>query len=383
MFKRIPHLLILILLALPVDSHAQFWNKGFGRMLKKVDAWLEKGQRSGIDTTYQDIPKLNRQVYLGGYGYWQNYNMRLPLYMSPTIQAGAPGVPPWSNYRISAYDTQAELEVGIDWKGLALEIPIPIRNNFTQSYGLAKNGSVWGFRLRYKHMETLKGRRSFDMAEAFGQANIMDEYDRQEYIEWLKSNRIDKNQHDIRTFYAEGYYVLNHKKFSIGAGLYADMVQKKSAGSMLFYGNYFQSNYYSKDVIVDYNQFRTRQFSLGAGYGYNLSLLDGRLVFHASIVPLFSLYTELKHSYKFTNEAHKEKYQELYPQTEPGLFDAVESGDARVRINAFGRFAANYSFDRYIISALINYRHYGYSNNKHLLIRNQDADVQVNLCVRF
>lgn len=375
---------ILLLVVLPSTLSAQFWQKPFGRTLKKIDAWLEKGQRSGIDTTYQDIPKLNRQMYLGGYAYWQNYNMRLPLYMSSVIRNQIPEQPEWSNYRINAYTTQAELELGIDWKGLAIEIPIPLHNNFTASYGLAKNGSVWGFRLRYKHMETLKGRRSFDMPESFGSIQYDDDDTKlQEYINWLKSNKIDKNQHDIRTFYAEGYYVLNHKKFSLSAGLYADMVQKKSAGSVLFYGNYFQSNYYASDVIVDYNQFRTRQFSLGAGYGYNLSLLNGRLLFHASIVPLFSLYTELKHSYKFTNEAHREEYNRLFPSNEPSLFDAVKSGDARIRVNAFGRFSANYSFDRYIITLLVNYRHYGYSNNKHLLIRNQDADVQANFCVRF
>ena len=336
--------LCLSLLTGIATAHADNWFKQF-------DRWLEKGMRSGIDTSYQDVPKLMNQVYVGSYVYRQNYRMNMPLF-GENVNTIVPGIQDDDHYMINAHSLQAEADVAIDWKGLTLELPIPIQNKYHLALGLAKNGSVWGFRLRYK-----------DLHQMEGDCNI--------------GNRlINQENNSLQTFLAEGYYVLNHRKFSLAAGLYSDMIQKRSAGSPLVYLNYFQTNYsVNKTFPANSDHFQTHQLSLGAGYAYNLALMGGRLVFHASFVPMFTLYSHMEHQTDLDNGQNTSQWNEFYK--------AADTGHARFRINNFTRLAANYSFDRYIITFLFNHRYTGYSNDLNLQISHLDMDAQVNFCTRF
>ena len=323
---------------------------GFVKVLRRFDKWLEKSQRAGIDTAYQDIPKLNRQVYVGSYTYWQNYQMTMPFDVD-NLTSIIPGIRNNDRYQINAYAVQSEVDLGIDWKGLALELPIPIRNRYRLSLGLAKNGSKWGLRVRYKYLHQMDGT-----------CNVGDQ-------------TISENN-ALRIFFLEGYYVLNSRKFSLAAGLFADMVQKKSAGSPLFYANYYQSRYRVDKLFPANNDvFKTQQASIGAGYAYNLSVRGGKLVFHGSIVPMFTAYSHLSHETDIDDEAQNKKWDEFY--------ESAEKGNARFCLNLFARFAMNYSFDRYLLTLLLHYRHYGYSDDQHLRILNQEADAQINFGVRF
>jgi len=370
-------------LSLQAQREGRFWTHGLGKAMKSFDQWLEKGQRSGIDTTYQDIPQLNHQVYLGTYVYWQNYQMHHPVYISDGLRDLYPDMQTWSSFNIHAHTLQAEMEVGIDWKGLAIEIPIPIRNNYLWSTGLAKNGSVWGFRIRYKNLKRMDGYSHFSGDLESMPTAPTDPTD----IEEFYADKSNPHDHNVRIFYTEGYYVLWHRKFSLSAGLYGDMVQKRSAGSPLFYVNYYQSCYSGRDILIaNADKYRTRQASIGAGYGYNLSLDQGKLVFHASVVPMFSVYNILKHdSYydghtvSLTGLTPQEIVAKYYPAGETSFYDAADNGHAHFRVNTFGRFAANYRYHRCILSLLANYRLYGYSNNKGFSILNQEADFQFNL----
>lgn len=362
--KKTALLFVMMMACLPV-----FAGDGLKRAWKSFDSWLERGQREGIDTNYVQVPRLNRQVYLGGYAYWQSFRMRMPFELEDPSQI-VPGLK--DQYRINAHTWQAELDLGIDWKGLALEIPIPLRNKYQFSLGLAKNGNVWGARFRYKRLKDMEG-----------SCNIGD-------------LQIDRENNSINIFYLEAYYILLHKKFSLAAGLYSDMVQRRSAGSPLFYANYYHSRYNVEKLFpANYDSFRTNQVSLGAGYAYNLSFLRGRLVFHASLVPMFSIYNHLKHqagyvdtffpdpqlsaeaaeAARIASNLTEEQWNEFYR--------SADQGSARFRVNAFARFAANYSFNRFILTLLCNYRGYAYSNDLDLQILNQEADIQLNFCTRF
>lgn len=364
-----------------------FWDRGFGRFLKKIDKWMEDGMTAGIDTIYQCAPDLKSYCYLGGYTYWNNYQMHLPFNFPNDTKETIPALTDGSYYDINAHTTQIDLEVGIDYKGLTLFIPIPIRNNFTRSFGLAKNGSSWGFRVRYKEMRHMRGYRTFafsDDMSKFVQDNLDVIDNGTEIIDWLQDKSIDPNNNVVRTFFAEAYYVLNNKKFSLSAGLFGDMVQKKSAGGIIIYANYYQTRYSAEDLLIaDFDSFRTQQVSVGCGYGYNFSLLHGKVVFHLSAIPMFTLYSHLVHKARYTNEKDKEEIESMYAPGEPRFYDAADNARSHFRINAFGRFSATYSFNRYLLTFLLNYRHYGYSNSKNLKIRSQEADAQLNFCVRF
>ncbi|MCR5181276.1 MAG: DUF4421 domain-containing protein [Bacteroidaceae bacterium] len=346
MRNRLFILFLISLTALPL-----FAGGNLKRAWSSFNRWLEEGQRSGIDTNYVQVPTLNRQVYLGTYAYWQNYKMHMPLYVedaSTIVQ----GITDPDKYKINAHTWQAEVDLGIDWKGLALELPIPLRNKYLYSFGLAKNGSVWGARFRYKHLNKIDGT-----------CNIGDSI-------------IDRESNVINVFFLEGYYIFKHKKFSLSAGLYADMVQKQSAGSPLIYAGYYHSRYnVSKIFPANYDSFRTNQFCIGGGYAYNFSFLRGRLVLHASLVPMISVHSDLHHIADFDDGEDMSEWAAFY--------HSADNGKARLNWNLFGRFAVNYSFRHHIVSLLANYRSYGYRNDLKLHIRNQEADIQLNFCTRF
>lgn len=370
----------------PSAAKRSYWDHGFGKFLAKIDRMLEEGQLSGIDTAYQTIPKRNRQVYLGAYGYWQNYSNHIPFFFPERVNEQIPGLRDGAYYKINAHTHQIEMELGVDWKGFVLEIPIPIRNNYSASYGLAKNGSTWGFRLRYKSINSVSGSKRFGMQDAlqeFVQNHPDQKDDIAELIDYVKDERIESDKHHINIFFAEGYYVFSHRKFSLSAGLFADMVQKRSAGSLMVYANYYQSRYAVKDMLAaPLDVYRTQQASLGLGYGYNYSLFGGKLLFHVSAVPMLSVYSHLMHRAKFDSQEGWQQYLDFYG-SDPKFYDPSDKGKSQFRINAFARFAANYSLGRYVLSLLVNYRYYGYSNTRHLHINNQEADAQINIGYRF
>lgn len=357
---------VLMMISLPT-----FAGGGFKRAWNSFNAWLERGQRAGIDTNYVQVPTLNRQIYVGSYAYWQSFQMKMPFEVED-VSTIVPGLNDRDHYRIQAHTWQAEIDLGIDWKGLALELPIPIRNDYLTSFGLAKNGNVWGARFRFKHLKDMKGT-----------CNIGD-------------LQIDRDNNTIDIFYLEAYYVLMHKKFSLAAGLYSDMLQLRSAGSPLIYANYYHSRYDVETLFpANYDSFRTNQVSLGAGYAYNLAFLRGRLVFHASVVPMFSVYNHLKHHVGYVEGLFPSREQSeeaaaaakaasnLTEEQWNDFYYSADQGSARFRVNVFARFAANYSFNRFILTLLCNYRRFAYSNNLNLQILNQEADIQLNFCTRF
>lgn len=328
---------------------------GLLRLLRWFDQWLEDGQRAGIDSAYVEVPELNHQVYIGNYGYWQNYQMSMPFYVENAAEI-VPGLHDNDRYRINAYTFQDEVDLGVDWKGLTVELPLSIFSRYLRSIGVAKTGNVWGFRMRYKHLRQMNG-----------DCNVGDQ-------------AINDQTNALRVFFAEGYYVVNSRRFSLAAGLYADMVQKRSAGSPLVYINYYQSRYSVEKLFpASFDSFRTQQISIGAGYAYNYSLLRGRLLFHGSLVPMLSFWNRLRHDAGYDAEQNPDQWQQW-----ADFYKVAHTGHANFRLNAFARLAVNYTWNRhYIISFLANYRHYGYSNSRDLKILNREADFQINACYRF
>ena len=108
---------------------------------------LDRWQEAGVDTNYIRKLKMSRMVYLGYYGYFQQHDMTFPVSVNNAdIPLDMRYMPPnLSEKKYMATDMhtyQTEVELGIDWRGIALEIPIPIRNRYSMSFGLAKTLSA-------------------------------------------------------------------------------------------------------------------------------------------------------------------------------------------------------------------------------------------------
>lgn len=359
-----------------------FWDHGIGKFLKSADDMLDRWQEEGVDTNYIRKPKLSRMVYLGYYGYFQQHDMTFPVLVNNAdIPLDGQYMPPnMSEKKYMATDMhtyQTEFELGIDWRGISLELPIPIRNRYSMSFGLAKNGSVWGARIRYKSLKNMEG--VLDDAFNQGMSQWKRNVDNQTNDPAVTSeSTIPAGKMDLKIFYVEGYYVFNHKKFSLAAGAYGDMVQKRSAGSLFVMGNYYQSTFGANTLFNhERDEFRNWKLSFGPGYGYNWSINEGKVCIHMSVIPMISIFNHLVHKYDDSSERLR------WSNYDTHYYDAVDNGKSRFVFNYFGRFAVSYSFDRFLLNFLFNYRQYLYRNNADTEINNRDFDAQVNIGMRF
>lgn len=380
-----------------------FWDHGLGKFLKSADEMLDRWQEEGVDTNYIRKPKLSRMVYLGYYGYFQQHDITFPVLVKDTDIPFTEYMPP--NFAEKKYmkadmhTYQSEIELGIDWRGISIELPIPIRNRYSKSFGLAKNGSVWGARIRYKSLNNMEG--------------ILDDAYNQATKQWIRNfvnethdpaitseSTIPAGQIDLKIFYVEGYYVFNNRRFSLAAGAYGDMVQKRSAGSVFVMGNYYQSRFGANNLFnYERDIFFNKKVSLGAGYGYNWAINGGKLCVHVSVIPMISIWNQLYHHgedysdpYAYAGEDENdpikranliETERQLWSDYDAHYYDAVDNGRSRFMFNCYGRVAVSYSFDRYLLNFLANYRQYLYRNNAGTKINNREADVQVNFGMRF
>lgn len=396
-------MLFLSLSAIRAQEKRSFWSHGIGRLIKMGDDLVARMQEEGVDTNYIRKPKLDRMVYVGYYGYFQQHDMTFPIRISdrdvPYEYACMPSNLDDKKYvKADMHTYQSECELGIDWRGIAIELPIPIRNKYSMSLGLAKTGSVWGARIRYKSINRMAG----VLDDAYNQALDQwrsNEIDRTSMPAKTEETKIEPGRLGLKIFYAEGYYVFNNKRFSLAAGLYGDMVQKRSAGSLFVMANYYQSRFAANDLFnFNYDVFRNWKISIGPGYGYNWSLLNGDMCIHASIIPMVSIKNHLVHkgknygdpySYAGTSsdpliaEVQIAEERDRWAHYDSHYYDAVDDGRSNFVFNCFGRIALSYSYNRFLFNFMANYRQYLYRNNADTKINNREVDGQFNVGYRF
>lgn len=95
------------------------------------------------------------------------------------------------------------------------------------------------------------------------------------------------------TILIDGYWALNPRRFSFPAALSQSKRQKRSAGSILIGAAIAVDLFEIEDQTVledgDLERGLGGQYLLGAGYGYNWVPGGGRLLVHASMIPMFPL----------------------------------------------------------------------------------------------
>ena len=400
-------LLLSLSFSISLYSSAQevrsFWDHGIGKLLKSADDMVNRWQDEGVDSNYIRKPKLSRMVYLGYYGYFQQHDMTFPVLVNntdiPLDMQYMPSNMQEKKYMAADMHTyQTEFELGIDWRGISIELPIPIRNRYSMSFGLAKNGSVWGARIRYKSLKNMEGflDDAYNQSMYQWKSNVDSQTDEAAIT---SEGTIPSGKIDLKIFYVEGYYVLNNKKFSLAAGAYGDMVQKRSAGSLFVMGNYYQSRFGANNLFNhDRDIFRNWKLSFGPGYGYNWSISGGKVCIHLSVIPMISIWNHLVHKYADFSDPYEyagtstdpavraqqiESERQRWSNYDAHYYNAVDNGRSRFVFNYFSRFAVSYSFDRYLLNFLCNYRQYLYRNNADTKINNREADAQVNFGMRF
>ena len=374
--------------------------------IRKIDDAILKYKKTKVDTDYVDIPERDFMLTLKFREAFQTYDMEFPVLVSEVeLPDPYPMVLP-SNTNSNLFiktnlnTVKSSAQIGFDWHGLAVSIPLPINNSFAKAYSLASNGSKFGFTVRYRTVKEPKGtvNNAFlqtceEVEERVGGLKeryengvpLMENHDP---VFPHKSDVIPENW-DLRTVYADAYYVFNNKKFSMPAARTGRLIQKRSAGSLFVMANFNQSRLHMYRML-NYTEeiFRHDQFSIGAGYGYNWAINNGKLLFSISVIPMFSLVNRETHScWDDPDDAYMKTNPEdvdLWDAYDKHFYDASTYGrDSRFTVNGFVRGGINYHIGRSLLNLSCDYRQYMFRSCTGMEITNREVDLTLKYGYRF
>ena len=374
--------------------------------IRKIDDAILKYKKTKVDTDYVDIPERDFMLTLKFREAFQTYDMEFPVLVSEVeLPDPYPMVLP-SNTNSNLFiqtnlnTVKSSAQIGFDWHGLAVSIPLPINNSFAKAYSLASNGSKFGFTVRYRTVKEPKGtvNNAFlqtceEVEERVG--GLKDRYENglplmenHDPVFPHKSDVIPENW-DLRTVYADAYYVFNNKRFSMPAARTGRLIQKRSVGSFFVMANYNQSRLHMYRML-NYTEevFRHDQFSIGAGYGYNWAINGGKLLFSISVIPMFSLVNRETHrSWDDPNDVYMQTDPEdddLWEAYDKHFYDAATYGrDSQFTINGFVRGGINYNIGRSLLNLSCDYRQYLFRSCTGMDITNREIDLTLKYGYRF
>ena len=374
--------------------------------IKKIDDAILKYKKTKVDPDYVDIPERDFMLTLKFREAFQTYDMEFPVLVSEVeLPDPYPMVLPSNTNRNMFIQTnlntvKSSAQIGFDWHGLAVSIPLPINNSFAKAYSLASNGSKFGFTLRYRTVKEPKGtvnnaflqtceaveERLGELKERYEKGlPLMENHDP---VFPHNSDVIPENW-DLRTVYADAYYVFNNKRFSMPAARTGRLIQKRSVGSAFVMANYNQSRLHMYRML-NYTEevFRHDQFSIGAGYGYNWAINGGKLLFSISVIPMFSLVNRETHrSWDDPNDVYMQtdpEEDDIWEAYDKHFYDAATYGrDSRFTINGFVRGGINYNIGRSLLNLSCDYRQYLFRSCTGMDITNREIDLTLKYGYRF
>lgn len=375
-------------------------------LIRKIDDAILKYKKTKVDTDYVDIPERDFMLTLKFREAFQTYDMEFPVLVSEVeLPDPYPMVLP-SNTNSNLFiktnlnTVKSSAQIGFDWHGLAVSIPLPINNSFAKAYSLASNGSKFGFTVRYRTVKEPKGtvNNAFlqtceEVEERVGglkerYENGLPLMENHDPVFPHKSDVIPENW-DLRTVYADAYYVFNNKRFSMPAARTGRLIQKRSVGSFFVMANYNQSRLHMYRML-NYTEevFRHNQFSIGAGYGYNWAINGGKLLFSISVIPMFSLVNRETHrSWDDPNDVYMQTDPEdddLWEAYDKHFYDAATYGrDSQFTINGFVRGGINYNIGRSLLNLSCDYRQYLFRSCTGMDITNREIDLTLKYGYRF
>ena len=375
-------------------------------LIKKIDDIILKYKKTKVDPDYVDIPERDFMLTFKFREAFQTYDMEFPILIGEMeLPDPYPMVLP-SNTNENLFiqtnlkTVKSSAQIGFDWHGLAISIPLPINNSFAKAYSIATNGSKFGFTVRYRTVDEPEGTVNNAFLQACEEVEgrvieLKERHDRglpltenHDPVFSQKSDVIPENW-DLRTVYADAYYVFNNKRFSMPAARTGRLIQKRSAGSLFVMANFNQSRLHMYRML-NYTEeiFRHDQFSIGAGYGYNWAINNGKLLFSISVIPMFSLVNRETHScWDDPDDAYMKTNPEdvdLWDAYDKHFYDASTYGrDSRFTVNGFVRGGINYHIGRSLLNLSCDYRQYMFRSCTGMEITNREIDLTLKYGYRF
>ena len=180
----------------------------------------------------------------------------------------------------------------------------------------------------------------------------------------------------IRSFFLDGYYMFNNKRFSYSAAYDQSLIQRRSAGSLMAGLMYYHTSVTFNDdlcwpmvlLMKSIGKLKFTQANVGAGYAYNWVPARGWLV-SAQVMPMLTFYNKSTvYYYDIRDENGHSIFQddEDYVDWE-GDFSVVEDSynttGNRVSWNFDARLSLVYNWSNCYLRVYGHYNRFRYKND--------------------
>ena len=353
-------LLTLILLCSQLSAQT-----GVHKLLTKVGSMKDSMVVRGVDRRYIDIPDQPWQIMLRtnvsqtivsmktqGRVLDEDYDNDTRLMTRPTLKIG--------------------LKVG--YRGCGFGYMLNVGGDKGSRLTFGATGKSYSLNVRINSFENTHP--DLDM-----KSDLFDEEDMEE----MKKVKLIDPIH-VNTFFADGYYLFNSKKFSYAAAYKQSVIQKRSAGSLMAGAmfDYTHINYAADsngDLIFlmhGLGRIKLWQGSVGVGYAYNWVPVRGLLV-NVMAMPMLTVVNKLKaYAYetnipemmedptflKFVNyEIGYDEYDEWYYENVKIKYLGNQTFNSGLSIGFDGRVSVTYNFGRYFLNVFGQFNNIRYHHN--------------------
>jgi len=347
----------ILSIATAIAQEKQSWAK---RSAKKVGTYIDTLANKNIDPRYIQVPTRPWQVVLKfnandmdmrstskiseqslkEYGYDGEVNVETKLMPTLSSSIGA-----WVGYR-----------------GYGLGFSLSLSGNKGSHFSLGAMGANYGINLRTRRFTTREMNVNF-----WG---------------WEDGEKVDYSGLEceayddiaVRTFFLDGYYMLNGKHFSYAAAYDQSVVQVRSAGSLIIGAMWMYSslNYANRlnalfiQTLDNVGRLQIHEGCVGVGYAYNWVPVKNLLI-NVMAIPMLAFFNRTKAYIYDSNYSiwldKDEKGKKAVPDDDSWTNDVtLTEVDSKVKygklsFNFDTRMSITYNWDRYFFNVYGQWNH--------------------------
>ena len=281
-------LLVLLSLFISCVSSAQERKPWVMRTIKKLGTFIDSMAVRGIDQRYLEIPKSPWQVMLKYH--MNDMDLRSTVSMSEdyTDESGFHDSELNVESAINPH-TVSSIGVWMGYRGYGLGYNLSLTGKNASNFSIGATGSNYGLNLRIRKVNTNK----LDIY-LWGHAD-------DEKIEMDMKHSETWDDIKVKTVIFDGYYMLNKKRFSYSAAYDQSVIQKRSAGSLMFGALWYQTSLdYSNrfnalfiQALANIGRIKIHEGAIGVGYSYNWVPVKNLLI-NITAMPMLVVYNRAK-----------------------------------------------------------------------------------------
>lgn len=286
--------------------------------------WRDDSLIGGRDTAYVSVPEKKWMVTTGLKSTQNEFQLYWPSQTDIDGKSDSEDLFGMRNY-IFKHQTKPTLgiSIGLSYKGFGLTVSPKIINNNDRKgldLGLGLTGTTFG-----------------------GDVGVRALFD----------SDSKNNLFLLLTGSLSAYYVLNNRKFNMTAAFSQSVMQKKSAGSVIFatmldFASLTAISLSSEDEHYNGNYGVHGNWAIGAGYGYNFVFAQSHCLVHASYIPMYMVLQGSEYGH-ISNEDVEKSEKVRY------------GGILSVPYAHMARFAFYYTWrERYLIGGAVQDTHSGW-----------------------